>query len=69
MKPNAAFGTLCLALLAVQFGTQPLLTQYFVQADHDNMTTFVLLGEVVKALTSGLFIFMASEGGFAVVRT
>ena len=66
MRPNTAVGYVCMALLALQFGMQPIITQMFMSPSTD-MTVVVTLGEVLKVFIA-LAIMVASDGVGIVVR-
>lgn len=66
MKANPVVGYVCMALLAVQFGLQPIVTQKFMSPSTDT-TLVVMLGELLKAAIA--FSLMCMTSGFSrVVR-
>ena len=59
MKANPVVGYVCMALLAVQFGLQPIVTQKFMSPTTDT-TLVVMLGELLKALIAFSLMCMTS---------
>ena len=66
-QPNIKFGYLCMSLLALQFGMQPVIQQNLLNPESEK-TAFIIVGEVVKAAIAFTFLLMGPEGVGVLVR-
>ena len=66
MRANPVIGYICMALLAIQFGLQPIVTQKFLSPETDT-TLVVMVGELLKAVIA-LSLICVTNGFSRVVR-